>query len=277
MRVIYTYKKLDHFKPIDDNFFKMCELSVLSAKKHYKTILYCDTAGKEVLASIPFDEVIVLDSLNDYSGMWYTVPKMITMSSQTEPFIHIDLDVVIFNSFDTNCDIAIGFPEFDKNLYDNIDENFIDVYYRNPMQKIFKFDLNDFDFSVIPNTSVVIGKNPSAVREIYSKILNDYKHITNLNPSEFDEIYQYSTFGIPSILDQFLFLHEINKSSYTFEFKEKLQISYFDETGAFLEGNDISYDNLEIFLDKCNFCHIQNYQDTFKNPKTLNAFKKLFI
>lgn len=271
MQVIYTYKKLDHFKPINHEFLQICELSVKSAKKFYKTTLYCDDLGKDVLSSIPFDDVIVLDSLNDYNGMWYTVPKMITMSSQSEPFIHIDLDVLIFNKFDTECDIAIGFPEVNENYLDN---EFILNSYKKPIVDIFKFNLNQFKFDTIPNTSIVVGKNPYAIKKIYSKILNDNSNIVNLTEVQFNKKYNYSNFGIPSVLDQFLFYDEILKSEFTFEFIDDGQDTSFTKDCAYYDIEELDYDNLDIIFQKSKFSHIPNYQEVFQNENAYHLIKK---
>lgn len=271
MQVIYTYKKLDHFKPINHEFLQICELSVKSAKKFYKTTLYCDDLGKDVLSSIPFDDVIVLDSLNDYNGMWYTVPKMITMSSQSEPFIHIDLDVLIFNKFDTECDIAIGFPEVNENYSD---DEFILNSYKKPIVDIFKFNLNQFKFDTIPNTSIVVGKNPYAIKKIYSKILNDNSDIVNLTEVQFNKKYNYSNFGIPSVLDQFLFYDEILKSEFTFEFIDDGQDTSFTKDCAYYDIEELDYDNLDIIFQKSKFSHIPNYQEVFQNENAYHLIKK---
>ena len=99
MKAIFTFKKIDgHYKPRDERFVQMAKLSVLSASRFYKTKLYTDTYGKYFFESrgIKFDEVEILESIDKYKGGLEVIPKIYTLLEQTEPYIHINLETIIF-------------------------------------------------------------------------------------------------------------------------------------------------------------------------------------
>jgi len=75
-------------------------LSVNLAKKHYDNlVLYTDSKGWEFLKTLnlPFTEVHTFYDDFDMASKWFAAAKMKTLSLQTEPFIHIDNDVFLWN------------------------------------------------------------------------------------------------------------------------------------------------------------------------------------
>jgi hypothetical protein len=75
--------------------------SCMQFKKYYNKVeLYTDTPGKELLIDklkLPYTKVnIVLDDF-DYTSKLWALAKVKTYSLQTEPFIHADNDVFIFD------------------------------------------------------------------------------------------------------------------------------------------------------------------------------------
>jgi len=79
-------------------------LSCLRLKTYYdEVVLYTDKAGYDLLINklqLPYTNVHVeLDCLNDYDKDLWVLAKIHTYSKQQEPFLHVDGDVFIWESF----------------------------------------------------------------------------------------------------------------------------------------------------------------------------------
>jgi len=79
-------------------------LSCLQLKKYNDdVVLYADYASAKLLKDtlmLPYTEVICdLDKINNYHPQLWALPKIITYSKQTSPFLHVDGDVFIFEAF----------------------------------------------------------------------------------------------------------------------------------------------------------------------------------
>jgi hypothetical protein len=78
-------------------------LSLETAKKHYpKTALFTDSLGAQILLDkleLEFDQISTeLDALDNHDPEWWALGKVYTYRAQTEPFLHIDSDVFLWNS-----------------------------------------------------------------------------------------------------------------------------------------------------------------------------------
>lgn len=78
-------------------------LSCNQLVKHHKEVeLYTDRFGFEILITklqLPYTKVhVVLDELNHYNKNLWAVAKIKTFQLQTEPFIHVDGDVFVWES-----------------------------------------------------------------------------------------------------------------------------------------------------------------------------------
>lgn len=75
--------------------------SSISAKHFDKVELYCDTEAanliKEDGRNFPFSIIICLDSLAWVSNDLWAYSKVFVYSLQTEPFLHIDIDAILWN------------------------------------------------------------------------------------------------------------------------------------------------------------------------------------
>lgn len=76
-------------------------LSVLEASKHYPdTWLYTDDEGARFLCDeldLPFAHVSTeLNALSLHDAQWWVLGKIYAYSLQTEPFVHLDADVVLW-------------------------------------------------------------------------------------------------------------------------------------------------------------------------------------
>jgi hypothetical protein len=76
-------------------------LSVHTARRHYpRTTLLTDDEGARLLADglrLPFDEVSTgLNALDKHDPGWWALGKLHAYRAQTEPFVHIDNDVFLW-------------------------------------------------------------------------------------------------------------------------------------------------------------------------------------
>jgi hypothetical protein len=79
-------------------------LSCLLLRKHYDNVsLITDTVGKEILINtlgLPYSSVDTsLDALSVYPHTLWAISKLHAYSKQTEPFLHVDNDVYIWDRF----------------------------------------------------------------------------------------------------------------------------------------------------------------------------------
>ena len=277
MNVIYTYKKLPHFKPMDDIFFTMARISVESANRFHKTILYCDSDSKELFEenNIPFNEIVVLDSLESYKGIWYTVPKMITMKSQSDPYLHLDLDTIIFSKIELSKSVTFGHGDliFQTNE-EALNHDYIKDNYLTQLKTVFKRDISDSDFTRIPNFCFVGVTNPQIVSDTINNLLGDYEELANISEELFKEKYTPHTGGVPSTFDQFLFYDYFRKVSNDYGFiTEKPEIDMNTENyknyGIINEYGDMSQ-----FLNY-KFCHLQNYRELLIDSNFLSKLEQM--
>ena len=78
-------------------------LSVETARPHVSGVrLVTDTLGARLLVDelgVEFDEVsLSLDRLERTDPAWWSVGKLVAISEQREPFIHVDADVFLWSA-----------------------------------------------------------------------------------------------------------------------------------------------------------------------------------
>lgn len=188
MNLIYTYKKtkMGHHKGFTDRGIDLMRLSVQSANKFYKTFVYCDVESSKLfkLNKIPFHKIVVVDWLNDYDFPNWSLSKLETMLHQTEPYIHIDFDTIITKRFEPRIeDISWGYGEINLNqgerlTFESIEH--LNLYYTTA--KKYE-DYKSFDYSKIPNASVVIVNSVHPIGDIIVELkerISGYKD--NVSP-----------------------------------------------------------------------------------------------
>lgn len=182
-RAIYSYKILDdYWKGQSDTFYTLAKLSLKLAKRYYKTVLYCDriTDKKFRENGLIFDEVIILNSLREVNSKNYGLSKIYAMMEETEPYVILDLDTLIFEPINTTHTITYGYKEVEPEKISN--KNYVNEYYLDSYNN-FKDKIGfELDWLTFPNNSLVVVNNPFIVKEIYQKILKiidgDYSKTT---------------------------------------------------------------------------------------------------
>lgn len=185
MKAIYSFKKLDYYyKPYSEEFFEVARLSVKAAKKYYSTKIYCDNASKEMFDEngIEFDEVVIVeDFIHDYPDLT-AIMKVYAAMNETEPYVLLDLDTVLLQEPVTTNTITYGHLEVtmeDSNTIVPHHYEYIYNYYAKPFLEHAesKFDPDElwrFDWTVFPNTCLVVVKNPTIISYIYKEIFSRF-------------------------------------------------------------------------------------------------------
>ena len=195
-------------------------LSCHQLVKHHKEVeLYTDRFGYEILITklqLPYTKVhIVLDELNYYNRNLWAVAKVRTFQLQTEPFLHIDGDVFVWESLN------------DKFNNSNLITQNIEVateYYRERWKTIFPQlsflptemkDYNENKSNFACNMGIIGGKNLDFFKEYTQKSL-DFVDKNNLDFEDIDAL----NFNI--FFEQVLFyeLAKLNKQKIDFQFSE---------------------------------------------------------
>ena len=191
---IYSYKILDKFwKERGDSFFKLAEVSVFNAKKLYHTVLYSDQHTKLVFDSkeIFFDSYVTSDKLfEDVNEHTYGLSKLFAMLDQTEPYVTLDLDTVIFEKVTTSAPVTYGYKEINlasKTTFPlrTLQLEYVKEYYYN-CHSYFEPRVEDrdieFDWNFFPSNSLIYVNNPEIMKEVILEMLNlvnkDYRKMT---------------------------------------------------------------------------------------------------
>ena len=100
MKVIQSW--IPHKAPGKFNLSKeeayIIMLSSLLLKKHYGNVtLYTNKVQQYWFEKIGFEYDYNIDVLKNESAEMFAMPKLIAMKTLDEPFIHFDLDTLIFN------------------------------------------------------------------------------------------------------------------------------------------------------------------------------------
>lgn len=227
-RVIFPFKTFPYWEPPhkkDPAFWEVATLAVNQANKFYETILVCDEYTKEYFGDkLPFSKIEICKSIEEYNGKSFAIPKILAMLDQTEPYIMLDLDSILFKSLPNYENITFGFPEVD------FTKPFISIEVLNHVMTCYgkqdELDLVQkgspeemvFSFNQIPNCSLVYVPTPETVTEIYNQILEEHKEV----------IEKVS----PMMVEQFLIIQYLKHYNERYNWLQK-DLGY---SGAF-EGN----------------------------------------
>jgi hypothetical protein len=267
MNAIYCYKpvmvttedgdkKHIHYKPLNDDFYRLAKLSIKSVSKHYKTILYSDvdTANMFGEKGLIFDKVVILESLQNFKQHNYALPKIYTMIEQTEPYIMFDFDTIITEKLESTKSITYAYYEVDLTKKFNIGnfywvENGYMKDFRNTLKQYYDSDfVSEMDWRRYPNFSTLMVKNPNIVKDCYNDMLKrvPLEVLDKLQPTLIEQfmLHQHVLhYGI----DYGVFikgsLEDYNKLKFNFNSKKILHISINEEN--FNEIFNILYQNLK--------------------------------
>lgn len=210
MRIIQTYLPTENGTGIDKNYLYTIVLSVLLAKKHYESVvLYTDEdfAGVIRELGLPYDEINT-ELLNGLEFKTFSIPKMLVYKDQNRPFIHIDLDTLLFKKyhFTGNDSIYCSFPENFEKISADKKNDFYHTYVKPTLKiksKIPKEFLDCVNFKDVPNMSILAVENTEIMRESVSYCLEMYEDNREYFDSNFYHACVIEQLFIPAALRMF--------------------------------------------------------------------------
>lgn len=198
MKIVYSYIPYDYFegKKMPIELCLITYLSVLRARRLYKeVVLYTNEEIKEQMyeLEIPFTSI---DSkvLANEKAKCPSIPKLKTYIAQTEPYMHIDLDTILYEKPIYNKTIPIQFAHLDlvaNNIcgishYKGIHEAYILPFFDDVLPEWY----GDVNMESIPNMNIVIANNPQMFADCVKGALGLY----HLNKEYFDaQYYRFCT------------------------------------------------------------------------------------
>lgn len=224
MKIVYSYipheNPISNSKLLPEELISTLYLSVLKANQLYdKVEIYTNKRiGKYIKElGIPFSKIDT-ELLNREPNNTATVSKLKTYIAQTEPYIHIDLDTILFSKVLYSPQIPVTFAHPDclfSNERNLINEIPIISAYLAPLTEGYlpDFYAESIPLSNIPNMNIVAVTDPSFFSKCSSEALKLYDN----NPSFFNkDYYRFCT------LEQYLIYGEMLKEnenyySWTFE------------------------------------------------------------
>lgn len=249
LEAVYSFKKFEHYKPFDTLFFDIARVSVASAKEHYSTVLYTDTAGANLFAEnkIDFDKVVILPEIEEYLGFSYCMPKVLTMISRIDPYVHLDFDTILYSKLEYREPVVFAFPEVSIDntttwqTYHHIYTNYVDNYITNLEPLLSPKQKQLIDWTIFPSNCVLIVNNPKIVSRVYEYLLNTFipqSVIEKLNPA---------------VVEQFLFASILKNFKVNFKFIQNINTlhpEYFSNLSEFEQS---------MYLGTQEFIHLVFY------------------
>jgi len=177
--------------------------SCMQFKKYYNKVeLYTDTFGKELLIDklkLPYTKVhITLDDF-DYNSKLWALAKVKTYSLQTEPFIHADNDVFIFEKLPERIEKA-------QLLAQNECIDFITLY--KMMKEVYK-EFNTIDTFIDDNyinSSDLIFGNCGIIGGNNFEFFDEYsKRVFSLIEENKDRLQYTSLEMMPQVYEEYLY------------------------------------------------------------------------
>jgi hypothetical protein len=177
MKIIYSHWQASNHKFCDKEMAIMSNNSV--KKLGYKTCLYTDQIGYDLLSDVDYDEIIIFDKLllSKFNKKIWSLGKMLTMSLTQEPFIHLDFDLFLFQKLDNDI--------ITKDSFCLYSEPWITEYILRFTEKAAKLKNIKITNSLSRNFSIVGGKNFKALNSVCSKLIgiaiSNYNTIERMN------------------------------------------------------------------------------------------------
>ena len=179
-KVLYTYKWTDGWDKGLDNpkAVTILRKSVEQANRWYETEMWCDSKGLEKIKNldIPFTRINKLNELDRYDSPNWGITKLITIKTQSEPHIHIDMDTILLEElkFNKELDMIWGNAEssllYGKGHYSSfkyIHDNYLKMAEEHEPKLL---EDGFFDFSHVPNNSLLIVNNPNLTNQIIQEL-----------------------------------------------------------------------------------------------------------
>jgi len=231
--------------------------SSISAKHFDKVELYCDTEAAKLIKEdgriFPFDIIICLDELQWINGLLWAYSKVYVYSLQKEPFLHIDIDAILWDGLPPKLSTQ-------KFIFQQKEPLAGYVYYNEIYGEAKALGLLPTDITYKPeyalNTAVFACTDINYLYLIkeYFNIVNSYVYGVN------DRVYEFKTNHAQCILFEQLFIVNILESSGL-----KFEVDY----------NTILNDDYSEKWNNCRFTHF--IVNTKRRDKNVNRIKKALL
>lgn len=197
MIVVHTYVPARDGGEFNKELAYHMTLSMLLAKEqHGRVDLYTTKKIADLVRKfkIPYDNIIT-EPFEGFKYKTFSIPKLITFSLQTEPFIHIDLDTMLYDKvvLPKNLSIIYHSPSFFFKLHSNYDsfKTLHEIYLKGFFEIEDKLS-EDFkmcvDFTNIPGMDIFGGTDYETISKASKMCLKIYEE----NKEHFDSNYFYA-------------------------------------------------------------------------------------
>jgi hypothetical protein len=197
MIVVHTYVPARDGGEFNKELAYHMTLSMLLAKEqHGRVDLYTTKKIADLVKKfkIPYDNIIT-EPFDGFKYKTFSIPKLITFSLQTEPFIHIDLDTMLYDKvvIPKNLSIIYHSPSFflDRPSDYNSIRTLYDIYLKgffgieDKLSEDFKICI---DFTNIPGMDIFGGTDYETISKAAKMCLKIYEE----NKEHFDSNYFYA-------------------------------------------------------------------------------------
>ena len=259
MRAVFCYKPVAglkgdyiHYKPLSESFFKLARLSVKTISQYYKTYFYTDfdTANLFKENGLSFNEVIILNELENNTFRNYAIPKMYTMVSQEQPFIMFDFDTILDEKLDERSDIVYAYYEadftsyFNPHTFDYIKESYIEPF-NNILSKYYDEGfVKGIDWRRYPNFSAIMINDVLIPKMCYGDLMNKVplEVIESLPPTLIEQF----------LLHQYVLNHGKTYSTYLESFTDMDKLEKKSMYHISINHDDFEkiYDKVEKFINE---------------------------
>lgn len=195
MKVVYSFIPHNYTKGKGLNYRTslLLYLSVVQSRKFYKeVVLYTskEIAHQVKILGIPFTSVDTI-TLSGESAKCPSIPKLKTYSAQKEPFIHLDLDTILFNPILGNPNSPVTFAYLDlpkdplhgRTTHESYQMNRAYIY---PFSdNVLPEEYGSIKLGTIPNMNIVYCNDP----EVFNKAVSESLKLYYDNKDYFDEDY----------------------------------------------------------------------------------------
>ena len=185
-------------------------LSCLSISKYYEVELVTDSFGKSLLVdelNLPYTTVItVLDELETYDNGLWALGKLKAYSVQDRPFIHIDNDIFIWNSFPSKITsgklIAQNLEGTKNEYYNQICRSLVDNSFQIPNYLNDYIENNENERVCAYNAGILGGSEISFFKEYtetaFNIINNNIERLHLIDVGLFNIFFEQSLFYVLS-------------------------------------------------------------------------------
>jgi hypothetical protein len=196
MKIVYSYiphnyvEGQERFLPKKIAYVLM--LSVLQARKLYKDVeLYTNPEQAKFFKrlGIPFTRIDTL-VLEHENANCPSIPKLKTYAAQTQPFIHIDLDTVLFEKVPIakNRPVLFAHSDFGGGV-DYSCLNSIYTSYINPLteakDQLPDFYTSNYDHAELPNMNTVVVQDVELFKNATQRALDSYYKVKDIIDADY--------------------------------------------------------------------------------------------